>query len=313
MEFQQLEIFVQVASLKSFSRAAENLFISQPAVSSRIKALEHALGVVLFDRNHPEGLALTGEGRKLLDYAQEMINIKNRALSDFGEENETGDLLHIGASTVPGCYLLPGALAEYKKTNPLANITLTIKDTYEVVKGILNYDFQIGVVGSPGEETVLTYEKLEEDRLIFIAPVGCELSREYSPGSLVPLESCFHQELLLREPGSATRKVLENAVKEKGYSINHFRRLIYFNSLEGVKQGVRFGLGCSVVSLKSVEDYLETGKVNHYYIKDLELGRSFYLVFHSNRVQSSKSWDFLYFLKSYFNRGALEQVEKMDD
>ncbi len=297
MDFDQLEIFVQVASRKSFSKTAESLFISQPTVSSRVKALEQELGSTLLDRSHPEGLALTGEGRIFLDYAQEMLNMKKKALSKMGRENKEEEFLHLGASTVPGCYLLPEVLAEYRKERSEVNISLTVKDTSMVVEGVLNYEYQLGLVGSRGQETSLVYEDLVEDELVLVVPVAFARFASTPSDSKVTMQDCFEQVLLIREPGSATRQVFEKAVKDKGRSLWECRDLIYFNTLEGIKQGVRFGLGASVLSRRSVEDYLEMGYVNCYRIEDLDLRRSFYLVYHKGRVQGTASNAFINYIR----------------
>jgi len=306
MDFHQLEIFVQLAHLKSFSRTAERLYISQPTVSTRVKALEQEVGAPLLDRYYPGGISLTEAGREFMDYAQEMLNLRDRAFHRLNrEEEKVPGHLHLGASTVPGCYLLPGVLSGYCAKFPQVNLAVTIRDTSQVLSGIQEYFFDVGMVGSKDVGMVgskeagetFSFIKFAHDELVLIAPPGTLASEGYPSNSFVPLSACRDKAWLVREPGSATRKVLENALQKKGEDLKSFPKTIFMDSLEGIKHSVRFGLGVSVVSRHSVEDYLQMGYLDSYYIQDLQLRRSFYVVFHRNRVLSTAAASFLDFLQ----------------
>ena len=293
MDLHQLEIFIQVASLKSFSRTAEHLFISQPTVSSRIKTLEQELGAPLLDRNHPEGIALTELGREFLDYAQEMLNVRDRAINRLNKTDKVFGHFHIGASTVPGCYILPQILSDYCLSNPEVKVDVTIRDTSQVLMGILSYDFDIGMVGNKEEGNQLNYTKVAEDELVLITATGLFSPEGYISGDVIPLSVCRHKVWLIRETGSATRSVLEKALLEKGEELKTFSRTMFIDSLEGIKHAVRWGMGVSVVSRRSVEDYINMGYLDYYIIRELDLKRAFYLVFHRHRVLSAAVINFL--------------------
>ena len=148
MDFDQIRAFINVASLKSFSAAAEKLFISQPSISVRIKALEEELGVILFDRSKAREPVLTEAGRLFLDYSQSIINLENECREKLsGQLEQFGGLIHVGASTVPGTYLLPFLLADFKKEEKLIDYNIDILDTSAVIEGVLNYSYEIGFVG----------------------------------------------------------------------------------------------------------------------------------------------------------------------
>lgn len=308
MDNEQLEIFVRVATLKSFTRAAESLYLSQPTISARIKSLENELGVTLFDRSRPRDLTLTEQGLLFWDYAQQMLNLYNSTMEQLKKEHESpGSFLRIGASSVPGIYILPRFLSSFKKAFPQAKIAVFIKDSAEIVNGIAEYTYDIGMAGSYDNDPRLNYIEIAGDELILITSSGLITSKGYKPGSSIPLEVCLDSDFIMREPGSATRNVLEQMLNKKGYSFNSFRSLIYIDNLETIKQAVKYGLGVSVVSRRSVNDYLAAGFVDGYQIDELNLKRNFYIVHHRNRVLNNVATAFLSFI-SELNEKAGEKV-----
>ena len=119
MDFDQINASINVATYRSFSEAAEKMFISQPSVSVRIKMLEEELGVMLFDRSKAREPVLTDAGRIFLDYAQSMLNMQDECLEKLsGARQASAGLVYVGASTVPGNYLLPSLMARFKKNSP---------------------------------------------------------------------------------------------------------------------------------------------------------------------------------------------------
>lgn len=296
MDFQQLKLFISVASLKSFSQAAERMFISQPSVSRYIKALEEELGVVLIDRSRST-ITLTDEGKRFMDYAQRLVNIQQEAVANLSAKTEQiQGLLNIGASTVPGLYLLPQRLADFKQLHPRVEISLTILDSSAVMENILNYSFDLGFVGSVVEDKHFSFQPVGEDELLLVTPPGLLPERENGTGDGITVEDCLPYTLLVRERGSATRLLLEQALGERGLKLQDFKDLVYIDSLEGIKQAVRYGMGISFLSDRSVEDYFQAGWLSGYKIKNLHLTRKFYLVYHRQRVPSQVAREFTSFM-----------------
>ena len=294
MDLEQLNIFIKVATLKNFTRAAESLYLSQPTISSRVKALEEEIGVLLFDRSRPRELSLTEEGKIFWDYAQQMLNLYNEFLQNINlDQNSVSGYLRIGASSVPGIFILPVLLNGFKKQYNRVKTSVLIKDSAEVIDGVLDYIFDIGFVGYRENDPRLIFLDIAEDELCLITPAGLLEEKGLSPGDTVPLETFFNLDLILREPGSATRRVLEQQLNEIGFTTNDFKSIMYMDDLEGIKQSVRQGLGSSVVSRYSVEDYLTAGFVDVYNIESLILKRRFYLVYHQNRVLNIASMSFI--------------------
>lgn len=283
MDFDQIRAFINVASLRSFSAAAEKLFISQPSISVRIKALEEELGVVLLDRSTGREPTLTEAGRLFLDYAQSIVNLEDECREKLsGQLESAGGLVHVGASTVPGTYLLPFLLAEFKQKKEMIDYNIDILDTSAVIEGVLNYSFEIGFVGLIDQDERLQYNELFEDELMLCTAKGLFGSTPQEGGLL--LADCFNHYLLVREKGSATRRLLERKLDEKGLDFSCFKGITYFNSLEGIKQAVRAGLGIAIVSKLSVEDMVNSGQVDTYTIRDLDMKRTLYMVYHRHRI-----------------------------
>ena len=299
MDIEQLTIFIRVATLKNFTRAAASLFLSQPTISARIKSLEEELGVVLFDRSRNRELTLTEEGIIFWDYAQQIVNNYNQAIDRLRQEkdNITG-LLQIGASSVPGTYILPRILQEYKKEYHQVKTSVYVKDSAEIINDVANYALDIGMVGYMEDDPRLNYISIAKDELCLITPPGWLKLQGYKRGDSIPVDVLLNLDFIMREPGSATRKVLEQKLNEEGYTLGNLKSVVYMDSLEGIKQSVREGLGVSVVSKLSVEDYLSLGLVDDYNLGYLSLKRDFFVVYHKQRVLNNAASSFLRFMQN---------------
>lgn len=283
MDIEQIRAFVNVATLKSFSEAAEKMFISQPSVSVRIKALEEELGVLLLDRSKAREPVLTEAGRIFLDYAYSIINLQEDCREKLsGQREQATGMVYLGASTVPGTYLLPSLLSDFNKTSTAIEFNASILDTSAVLEGVLNYSYDLGFVGLVKEDDRLVYSDLADDELVLCAKPGLIPRPGYEEG--VPVELLFRHHLLIREKGSATRQLLEKKLAESDFNIGNLPGITYINNLEAIKQAVREGLGIAVISKLAVQDLVSAGAVDVFPIVDLDLKRKLYLVYHRTRV-----------------------------
>lgn len=302
MDFHQLKVFVEVARQKSFSRAAENIFLSQPTVSAHIKTLENEVGAQLLDRSQRE-LQLTGAGKVLLRYATELLNIKEEALISLAEERRIiSGHLEIASSSVPGSYILPELLKSFQKKHPGVTFAVMLRDTRRVQESVGDYHHDLGFVGEPVCPDGLGEIKLLQDELILIAAPAMSLPGEgtLSPPAVIDLDRGTNAEdflalpFVMREPGSATREVFEKAL-ERYYGPGKAapRVIAYLESQEAIKEAVKKGLGVSVISRHAVKDELAAGLMKGCRLAGLHLKRSFYLIYHRNRVLSPLSRAFL--------------------
>ena len=242
----RLRAFSAVARHGSFSRAAEELYVSQPAVSKHVAALERELGVRLLERGRG-GAALTDAGRRLVDYvvrAEALLASGRRALADPGEGT-----LSIAASGIPGTYLLPRPLADFARDNPLVEIDLRLSTSGGALELVRAHEFELGIVGGLSPPPELTSEALADDEVILVGPPHL-VGRRLRPRELEDLT------WISREEGSATRASLEAALWQIGVTP---RRRLVLDSWEAVKRSAAEGLGVAAVSRFALDEELAAG------------------------------------------------------
>lgn len=237
----QLRCFCQVAHQGQYTRAAEALYVSQPAVSKSIKDLERQLGLPLFERAGRE-VRLTAPGRLLLERAERILAESAAAerMLRAVREGEQGTLL-IGASSTPGTYLLPRILGAFRHANPKADLSVEIAATGEVLRRLAAGLLDLALVGETDFSPDLEAEVLETEELVLIMPAGHPLTTKRA----IRGSDLAEQPLILREPGSSTRQVLLRALTEAGVAP---RVSMELGSTEAVKNMVAAGLGVSMVS-----------------------------------------------------------------
>ncbi len=303
MDFHQLRVFVEVVRQKSFSRAAESIFLSQPTVSAHVKALENEIGVPLLDRSQRQP-QLTEAGKILFRYAQQFLGLKEEALAAIQKEYEiVKGHLEIAASSVPGTYLLPGILFLFHQRFPEVTFSVMLRDTKQVLESIKEFTFDLGFVGEPGNHEDLEQVKLVDDELILITPPGTKLPFHEPEGTELPsidISSCLELPFILREPGSATRTVFEKAYKKHTGKKAALNIVAFLEGQEGIKEAVKKGLGVTVISRRAVAEELRGQAVEGYKIMDLTLERSFYLIYSKKRILAPLGQAFVDLTSTYF-------------
>lgn len=280
MNLKQLEAFLWVADLKSFTRAARKLYMSQPAVSFQIKALEDELQVSLFQRRDKK-VILTEAGRLLYPAAKEILRHYYKVIEDL--DNLKGlkiGQLNIGASTIPGEYILPLFMGGFNKVYPGIKIHLRIGGSGEVINWVNNMEVALGVTGTVVEGNGLECEPWIYDELILIAPPDPYWQNKRE----IPLEDLLTHPLILREATSGTRKTIENRLQKKGISLEQCRVIMEVGSTRSVITAVQAGLGISFVSRWAAKEPLALGRVIEVKIMELYLGRELYLVRNSQAL-----------------------------
>ena len=282
MEIKQLELFCTVVKKKGFTSAAEVLNLAQPTVSFQIAALEDELGTRLLDRSGRITLP-TKSGELLYQYAIQILSLTAEAQLAIHQLQDLlwGEIL-IGASTIPGEYILPEILHQFRSSYPAISIEMIIADTKTITKKILNGDLEIGIVGAVEKNEKLVFTRFVNDKLVLIAPPQNEWLKEnpVSPDSLVGVP------FVLREEGSGTRTVMENKLNEVGISPESFNVVMTLGSTESVKRAVQAGVGISIVSERAAQNELKLGLIEVASIRGIELSRDFYIVRRKHKVQS---------------------------
>jgi len=292
MDLRQLEIFVKVAELGSFSRAAEALHLTQPTVSERIRTLEDELGVRLLDRLG-RGAAVTRAGELLVSYAGRMLALQREARQalDSFQGKMSGGLL-VGASTIPGEYVLPPLIGRFKDKYPEIFITLLIGDSQAVVGWVVEGKAELGVVGARLPHRAVEYRELMPDEEVVVVPAG----HAWHGRTQVTLEELRAEPLLIRERGSGTRAALEAALAGADLGLDAFRIVGEMGSTQAIKQAVKAGVGISVLSRRAVEEECRHGLLWGLRVKDLNVTRAFHVVTHKDRSRSPLAEAFRVFL-----------------
>ena len=294
IDFRHLETFSRVAELKSFSKAANDLFLTQPTVSGHILSLEQSLSLRLFDRTG-KGIRLTKAGEVFLKYASKILSFRKdllNALSEFSQ-GIRGEL-SLGASTIPGEYLLPKLMGNFKKDHPHFIISLKIANTKEIVQYVLQDNIELGIIGAKLNHSSLHYEKFEEDEIIVVAPSDHPLIRKRR----VTLEELFNEPWIIREEGSGTQIAVEKALRKKGKSLKQFNVAMEMGSTSSVKEGVKAKLGLAFTSGRAVEEELNQGLFSRIDVEGIEpISRQIYIVSHRGRTLSPIGMEFHRFLK----------------
>jgi LysR family transcriptional regulator, transcriptional activator of the cysJI operon len=274
MENFRLKVFRAVAEQASFRKASELLHLSQPAVSQQIHALEEELGFRLFDRSGTH-TSLTPAGKLLLKYAKRSARVLEEAKTALARlDGEISGELRLGASTTVAQYILPRILGAFLKDNPKVTLSVVSGNTEEIVALLLRESILLGMIEGPPLSKEVHVEKFLDDRLVLIAPA----SHEWAGVGSVPLEALTEVSLLLREQGSGSRRVVEQAIRKAGLSLNRLRIRMELDSTEAIVSGVEAGLGMGFVSEWAIGKALRLGTVISICIENLEIRRNFTLI-----------------------------------
>lgn len=292
MNLSHLQVFYEVARCGSFSRAAEALFTAQPALSRQVAALEKELGLALFVRQ-PRGVVPTEAGRRLLTYAGQIFSLvadAEQAMAAY--KNLEAGTLNLAASTTIGNYLLPPLLAAYRQKHPAVEVSLRVANSQEIARLVLNREVDIGLLSGPLAVGGLYVEVFGTDELVAVVAPGHPLAREEE----VPLAVLTQETLLLREPGSATRRAVEEYLAGQGIKPG---RTFVLENTEAIKGVVASGLGVAFLSRYAVEPEIRYGGLQPLDGAAWRLERQFLLVLPKDARLSPPALAFLAMAKKH--------------
>ena len=267
----RLKVFRAVAEHRNFRKAAERLFLTQPAVTLQVKALESDLGVRVFDRTGGR-ITLTHQGSLLLEYANQLASLAAEAEQKLGcsEGSVTGELA-LGASTTIAQYVLPRLLGAFQNEYPKIQFSLQSGNTSEVVRWLLEGRVALGLIEGPARERGVRTEPFMEDELVLITPPGFDSDR------LAPAQF-LATNLLLREQGSGSRRVVELALENADFKLKAFKKIMELDSTEAIKSAVEAGLGVGFVSRWAIAKELELGTLKVAQVDGVRAARHFTLI-----------------------------------
>ena len=273
-----LRVFRQVVEEQSFTVVARRLGISQPAVSNQMRALEDKLGIKLLYRKG-KSFALTPEGETVYRHGLNLIDEWTELMREIGgSERVMNGKVHIGASHIPGEYLLPIYIASFRKIYPDIKFKLSIGDSLEMAEKVLAHEVDFAVVGAIYDTEKLTSEFWLKDELGFVV----SSDNTFSSKRNIEINTLKESPMIIRESGSGHRRALEEALVKRGLDLNDFNIALEVGSTEAVKNAVRAGIGYSFLSKHALESGGKHGLV-WVNVKEFHIERDFYLLTRRNR------------------------------
>ncbi|HUX43990.1 MAG TPA: LysR family transcriptional regulator [Terracidiphilus sp.] len=291
----RLVVFRAVAEQCSFRKAAEELYLTQPAVSLQIKALEEDLGVQLFDRTGSR-IALTPAGHALLSYgkqSQTLLAEAEHALAALRGEH-AGNLA-LGASTTIAQYVLPRLLSDFRREHPRVQPTLISGNTEQIVDAVAEQRIQLGFLEGPAHNRSVKTETFLADELVLIVPAA----HEWAERSSIACSEITSTPLLMRERGSGTRRVVELALGRQQVRRGALQIAMELDSTEAIKSAVEAGLGAGFVSRWALaKDLRVGGSLRIVALDGLRILRNFHLAYAAGPGPQGIAQEFRRFLLS---------------
>jgi DNA-binding transcriptional LysR family regulator len=292
LNLRQLHVFASVVKHMSVSLAAEELFITQPAVSQQIRGLEERLGVKLFERT-PNGLLLTEGGEAILPHVQAILASRARIDNVVAEQRgATRGHLAVGSNTTGGMYVVSPMLRAFRDAHPEAEIVLQVLSTDRICERILQNLLDVAVVTGPVEVASVVVADLCEDELYLIVSP----SHPFAARATVSRQEVAAEAFVVPEPGSRTRRLIQRAIESHGLKLQISMQL---PGTEEVKKAVEANLGVAMVSKHAVTRELALGALHRVTIHDLEIHRPIQSLHRRGRRLSPIARLFLGFAAKY--------------
>lgn len=295
MEDHKLKIFCAVAETGSFSKASKIVNLTQPAVSLQIQALEELYETALFDRTG-KNITLTPAGKLLYKYSKDILNLYSSAEREI---NATIGLskgnLSVGASSTIGNYLLPTIIIAFRKKYPKIDVNLVVSNTKGIVEFLNAGRIDLGLVEGEVSKQSLEIERLLDDELVLIMPPDHPWVKRKN----ISVSELLTQPLIMREEGSGTRQMIEKHFINNKISLSDLKISLVLGSTEAIKTAVEQGMGVSILSRWTVKKEVRFGTIKINNFRDIQLMRSFSIIFHKRGALSNTATEFFEFLKIF--------------
>ncbi|HLX31811.1 MAG TPA: selenium metabolism-associated LysR family transcriptional regulator [Gaiellaceae bacterium] len=293
MDTKQLAAFCAVVERRSFSQAADQLGVTQPAVSLQIRSLEQRLGQRLLDRSGRR-VEPTEAGLRLYRGAQRLLALEQQLLQELGDEAE-GDVtgrLEIGASTGPGGSVLPVVLGEFQRLHPEVTVALTVSDTHAIVEQVGRRELELGVVGIGGRHRGVTFEPFYRDEVVLAVPPGHPRA-----GKTMSLEELKAEPLVLMQEGAGIRQMIDDELRELGLRLRDLNVSLELGLQESARAAVLGGFGATFISRIAIEGDIAAGTLSVARVEGLEPARDVQLARATGRAETRVAQAFVAFAR----------------
>jgi LysR family transcriptional regulator, transcriptional activator of the cysJI operon len=290
----RLKVFRAVAEHLSFRKAGEKLYLTQPAVTMQIKALEEELDAKLFERS-AAGVRLSEAGKVLLSYANQLREIAEQAESRLANLNgsDSGQLA-LGASTTIAQYVLPAQLAAFSHRYPAIQLQVFSEDTEHIAEGVASGRFGLGLIEGPALRRDLKVKSWFNDELFLAVPIG----HQWADLGAISAEKLLDAPLVMRERGSGSRHVVEQGLQKAGIRLGSLRIVMELDSTEAILSCIEAGLGVGIVSKWAIERRSNTHSLAALRLEGHCITRSFQFVLPQGPVAQPSALTMMRFLQS---------------
>ena len=296
MELKQLQSFCAVVKYKSFTKAAEKLYLSQPTISTHVRQLEEEFQTSLIIRT-TKSVEVTPRGQELYECACNIVNLRDNLMRNWNDEDER--MIRIGASTIPSAYILPEILPAFRAIRPTSQFHVFQSDSQGIVDGLLCGAFDVGLIGADMHEEALELTPFYEDRMVLIAPVNEHFRGLAEKGAMTLPEIC-REPMLLREKGSGSKKCVSAYFERMGVDESDLSITARLNDQESIKNLVAGGLGISIISEKAAEDAVKSGRLMTFPLPEAGVRRALYVACRRGAPMSGQTHQFVNFVKDFY-------------
>jgi DNA-binding transcriptional LysR family regulator len=298
MNLKQLEAFVHVAESRSFSKAAKDLYLTQPTISAHIAALERELKTRLFVRNTKE-VNLSEDGSELYRMARQIVDLERQIEERFISVEESRQSITIAASTIPSQYLLPEILLRFNERYPGTQLKLMETDSSGVVDQIVDHIAEIGFTGTVLEKKHCKYIPFFKDELVIITPNNDKF-KAYLNERPDDISWVIDEPVIMREEGSGTRREAEKQLRNAGVNPMNLNIIASIENQVTIKRSVSQGMGISMLSRLATTDEVENGTLLAFPIPKSDDGRDINLVYNKNYRLSKVAERFIKIVKEVY-------------
>ena len=296
MDMKQLQSFTAVVRYRSFTKAAERLYLSQPTISTHIRNLEEELGTCLIVRTK-RSVDVTPRGQELYECACNILSLRDNLIRRWSS-NESS-IIQLGASTIPSAYILPEILPAYGKEHPEAYFTIHQSDSRGVEEGLLNGSFDLGMAGNESAEPALRSVPFYRDRMVLVTPVTRHFLALKESGA-GPLDILRQEPVILREQAGGERKSADYFLAEMGFREEALKVAARVNDQESVKNLAAGGVGVSIISRRAARDFIREKRLLAFDLPGEAAGRNLCLIFRKDYILKREIRDFMAFVKSFY-------------
>ena len=292
MDFKQLQSFVSVVKYKSFTQAAQHLYLSQPTISAHVSQLENELGKRLIIRT-TKNIEITPKGLEIYEYAVNILNLRDRMVELC--HSQTQNIIHVGASTIPSTYILPDILAEFGSLYADTYFSLHQNNSQGIIDGVKEGLFDVGLIGMPAKDDALECIPFFQDQMVLITPVN-EHYLELKQQKDFSVLDLLKEPIILREKGSGSKKTADHFLNKIGVSENDLQIVARINDQEAIKNLVAGGLGISILSEMAARSFITEKRVLDFPLSDHQITRNLYVIFQKSHISDSYINAFVQFI-----------------